>query len=411
LLGIKNGLAGIDARPDWRGPVADRLYIPTADGGRAVTDAVTETYNIVNIGLALTGEKPMVPKDGARFHFELPDSVQGFQPDEDIDSKGTVKLENVEGHSERGRRSLAIRYEHIAPGRVARITTPTFIPPEAIDMSDYALLASPTLYPGQEVETRVFADGGNSRAVACRLFVRAYDGNDELATKRGPETVLRPGSDHVFQWRVEDTGGQPMAQIGVEISSDEAADGTAYLDYLTWKGEPDVELRRPAEGGTMWRRAWVCGVDRYDARWPEPYRLIQNQGRGLLIQGTREWNDYRVSAPITPHMVVSAGIGARVQGMRRYYALLLAGGGKAQLIKALDGDTVLAETDFPWQFDVTYDLALEVRDNRLRASIDGKELFEVADNDRTLASGAVAFVCEEGRMESDVIRVQPVERT
>src|SRR5262249_45453004 len=27
LLGIKNGLAGIDAGPDWRGPVADRLYL------------------------------------------------------------------------------------------------------------------------------------------------------------------------------------------------------------------------------------------------------------------------------------------------------------------------------------------------------------------------------------------------
>jgi ADP-ribosylglycohydrolase len=410
LLGIKNGLAGIDVGPDWRGPVADRMYIPTADGGRAVTDAVTETYNIVNIGRALAGEKPVAPKDGARFHFELPDSVQGFQPDGDIDSKGTAKLENVEGHSERGQCSLAIRYEHIAPGRVARITTPTFIPPEAIDMSDYALLASPTLYPGQEVQARVVADGGNPRAVACRLFVRTYDGNDELATNRGPETVLRPGSDHEFQWRVEETGGQPIAQIGVEISSDEATGGTVYLDYLTWNGEPDVELRRPAEGGTMWRRAWVIGVDRYDPRWPEPYRLIQNQGRGLLIQGTREWNDYRVSAPITPHMVVSAGIGARVQGMGRYYALLLADGSKARLIKALDGDTVLAETDFPWQFDVTYELALEVRDNRVRASIDGKGLFEVADNERALASGAVAFVCEEGRMESDVIRVQSVER-
>jgi ADP-ribosylglycohydrolase len=411
LLGIKNGLASIDVGPDWRGPVADRMYIPTADGGRAITDAVTETYSIVNIGRALTGEKPVVPKDGAHFHFELPGSVQGFQPDEDLDSKGTVMLENVEGHSERGRRSLAIRYEHVAPGRVARITTPTFIPPEAIDMSDYALLASPTFYPGQEVQARVVADGDNDRAVACQLFVRTYDGNDELATNRGPETVLKPGSDYEFQWRVEDTGAQPIAQIGVEISSDEATGGTVYLDYLTWKGEPDVELGRPAEDGTMWRRAWVCGVDRYDPRWPETYRLIQNQGRGLLIQGTREWKNYRVSALITPHMVVSAGIGVRVQGMRRYYALLLASGGKAQLIKALDGDTVLAETDFPWQFDVTYELALEVRDNRLRASIDGKDLFDVADNNRALASGAVAFVCEEGRMESEVIRVQPVGRT
>ena len=109
-------------------------------------------------------------------------------------------------------------------------------------------------------------------------------------------------------------------------------------------------------------------------------------------------------------LVVSAGIGARVQGMRRYYALLLSDGGKARLIKALDGEAVLAEADFPWQFDVTYELGLEVRSNRLLASIDGEDIFEVEDEDRPLVGGAVAFVCEEGRMESDVIRVQPVDR-
>ena len=158
----------------------------------------------------------------------------------------------------------------------------------------------------------------------------------------------------------------------------------------------------------MWRRAWVNGVDRYDEHWPEPYRLIQNSGTGLLIQGTRAWTDYEVSAPVPAHMVASAGIGARVQGMRRYYALLLVGGGKARLVKALDGDAVLAETDFPWDFDVTYELGLKVSGNRLRASIDGEEIFDVKDDDRPLLGGAVALVCEGGYMVSDGIRVQPV---
>jgi len=67
----------------------------------------------------------------------------------------------------------------------------------------------------------------------------------------------------------------------------------------------------------------VNGVSRFDAWWPEPYRLIQNEGMGLLIQGTREWRDYQVRAAVTPHMATSAGIGARVQGLQRYYALLL----------------------------------------------------------------------------------------
>ncbi|MFO7958828.1 MAG: ADP-ribosylglycohydrolase family protein, partial [Candidatus Brocadiia bacterium] len=40
IMGVKLGVEGIDSGPDWRGPVADRMYLPSADGGRVVTDAV-----------------------------------------------------------------------------------------------------------------------------------------------------------------------------------------------------------------------------------------------------------------------------------------------------------------------------------------------------------------------------------
>src|ERR687885_723172 len=116
LMGIKNGLAGIDAGPDWRGPVADRLYLPTADGGRAITDAVQETYRVVNIGRSLAGQAPVAPKDGARFHFDLRGAVQGFQPEASGETRGTLTLEHVVGHSLRGARSLALRYEYLEPG-------------------------------------------------------------------------------------------------------------------------------------------------------------------------------------------------------------------------------------------------------------------------------------------------------
>jgi hypothetical protein len=384
------------------------MYLPTADGGRAITDAATEAYHLVNVGRALAGQEPVAPKGGARFHFELPGSVQGFQPDDDPASTGVATVENVEGHSESGSRSLAIRYEHLAPGCPARVSTPTFIPPEAVEMPDYRLLASPTLHPGQDVRARVVADEGNGAAVTCRLFVSAYGADDALRVLRGPEAVLEPGSAHVFGWRVGDAGGQPIARIGVELVADGAAGGVVYLDYVAWDGVPDVALTRPAEGGTMWRRAWVNGVDRFDEHSPEPYRLVQNSGTGLLVQGSRGWTDYEVGAPVRLHMAESAGIGARVQGMRRYYALLLCRGGKARLVKALDGDAVLAEADFSWQFDLTYDLRLRVRGNRLRASIDGEGVFDVEDKDRPLTGGAVALVCEEGRAESELVRVRPL---
>ena len=79
LSGLMLGLDGIEAGPDWRGPVADRLLISSADGGNGINDAVRIAYYVANLGRRLAGEAPLpLPKDGARFHFSLPGSVQGF---------------------------------------------------------------------------------------------------------------------------------------------------------------------------------------------------------------------------------------------------------------------------------------------------------------------------------------------
>ena len=157
----------------------------------------------------------------------------------------------------------------------------------------------------------------------------------------------------------------------------------------------------------MWRRAWVNGLDQWDHGAPETYRLIQNRGTGLLIQGTQEWTDYRVSATITPHLIARAGIAARVGGMRRYYALLLCEGGTAQLVKALGGETVLAETKIGWSLYQPYDLALEVAGPRIAASVDGRILFEMEDGEAPLLHGAVALVVTEGRVGTDAVVVAP----
>ena len=112
LMGIKNGLKGIDAGPDWRGPVADRLLVSSADGSRSVTDAVSMTYEMARIGCALEKiSPPLSPKNNARFHFEFPGSVQGFRVDRSNPGPGSVDLRNVEGQSELGRRSLKIQFE------------------------------------------------------------------------------------------------------------------------------------------------------------------------------------------------------------------------------------------------------------------------------------------------------------
>jgi ADP-ribosylglycohydrolase len=412
LLGIKNGLRGIDTSgPDWRGPVADRMYLTSAEGGRAITDTVTETYHLVNTGRRLAGQPPLAPKAGAYFHFELPGAVQGFTAEESSEVQGVVQVENVGGFSRRGERSLALRYQGLAAGRAARVATPTFTPAKQLadyfSKRSYPLYASPRLHPGQTVYAAVAADPGNSRTVRCNLYLQVYGPADQLGLWRSPPVDLAPGSEHEFSWRLSETHGAPIAAVGVEIQSEQRTDGVLYLDYLTWEGEPEVVLRRPDHGGEMWRWAWVDALDQYDPRWPEAFRLVQNEGRGLLIQGTRNWRDYEVAATLTPHLVKATGLAARVQGLRRFYALLLCADQTAQLVKALDGDQLLASTPYSWKLGESYELRLQVCGRRLIAQINGETLFDLEDNERPLTEGAIALVCEEGRVATNAVAVRP----
>lgn len=407
LLGIKNGLAAFESGPDWRGPIADRLYLPTADGGDAITDAARETYRVVNIGRALQGLAPLAPKGGARFHFELPGSVQGWRAETSPAFGSVVALENVAGHSAAAGRSLAIRYGGVARGRPARVATPTFIPPEAIEMPGYALLASPTLHPGQTIRAALSADAGNAAPVRCRLFLRRYGPGDRLLTDYGPEAELAPGASHSYTWRVPETGGAPIAEAGLEVASERRANGTLYLDYLTWDGPPDTTLTRQVDGGAMWRRAWVDACDQWGESLPQVFRLSQNSGVGMISQGGRDWSDYRVTATITPYLAGAVGLAARVQGLRRYYALLLCAGGVARMVKALDGTRILAEHVIDWRLGASYELSVRVAGRRIQGRIDGLLLFDLEDVERPLAGGAVALIVEEGRLSCDAVRVEP----
>ncbi len=406
LLGIKNGLAGIEAGRDWRSPLADRLFVVSADGGGVITDAVREAYNVAATGCSLAGESPFHPKQGARFHFEPPGSVQGFQAEADPGEKAKLRLENTSGHSRSGRRSLAFHYELPAPECAVRAATPTFILPEERAMLGYELLASPTLYPGQIVLASVQAFEGNAHPIACRLFARYYDGHDQLNVERSPKVALAPGEIGALEWVLSLPPGATAYALGLELSSSHPAQGALYLDSLSWSGAPQVAFTRPAGNGVMWRRAWVDAVDSFRPIGPEIFRPVQNQGRGLLVTGTRDWQDYSVSASITPHLAAAAGIAARVQGLHRYYGLLLSKTGVLRLVRVCGEETFLGEVSFPWDYFKTVSLRLQVAGQRIRAWADGHLFFDLDDEDGALEGGGIGLLIEEGCLACESVRVE-----
>ncbi len=405
ILGVRNGLAAFDGGPDWRGPVADRLYLPTADGGRAISDALREAGFIVASAYALRGEKWAYPKAGARFHFSLPGAVQGFRFD------GTGTLENAPHLLDSNQRALELRYK-LEPGQSASALTPAFIPPEAINMPGYELLASPTLYPGQVIRARVGAGAGNGKSVRVGLALQHYGKDDLTVASFGAEKVLSPGTWELLEWRVPNLGGAPITSIGISISeaapvsvqdTEPAAEGILQLDWLTWDGAPDVSFQRAP--GHMWKRQWVNAADVFTDEFGEAFRIIQNFGRGLVMTGTREWMDYSVQTVMTPHLLDAFGLAARVDGLERYYALLLTGKNSARLVRRLDGETILAEKPFEWQFGQPYALRLDVQGNKISAWVDGVLLFSVEDDSCLLTGGGIALVSEAGRVGAGQVRV------
>jgi len=402
IMGVRGGVAAIDTAPvDWRGPVADRLYLPTADGGRAITDAATQSIRLTNLGRSLVSQPPTRPKNGARFHFDLPGSVQGFV----ADHKQTP-LFNVTALD--GTRRLRLRFTDAITQSPARALTATFIPPEAMQLPHYRLLSCPTLSPGQTVTASVSAPSTNLTPVSVRLCLDHYNGKDTLSSLTGDSAVVHPNTDAKLTWVLPSLDGQPIARIGLEVTpapGSACGNGAIDLDWLTWNGAPTLTLGRPHNGGTMWTRAWVDAVDHFGSvSNDEPFSLTQNEGRGMVMYGDESWRDYEVAATLRPHLATSFGIAARVRGLRRYICLQLDHSGTASLVRWRDTPRVLMRVDYPWELGQQYGLGLVVEGSTVTAQINGVTLF-VLNDDNPAAGGGIALLVEEGRMACGPVRI------
>ncbi|CAN7167987.1 ADP-ribosylglycohydrolase family protein [Rhizobium sp. LjRoot254] len=408
LLGIMNGLEGLEEGPDWRGPIADRMLISSADGGNSINDAVRQAYFLTNLGLELSGGQALdAPKSGAQFHFSLPGSQQGFRPQPSIDASKTVRIGNAEFE---GSWALAIDYEALGPGQVAGVTTPTFSPREMLDMRTYDLMATPLVYPGQVVKARVSADGSNKGSVDVRLRIRVYNERDELTDIDGEIVNIAAGSEAVLEWTLPDTGGQPIAEIGIAITgSGKRADGRLLVDYLRWDGAPDLILRRPTGDCDFWRMSWVNGASFFSKRFPQAFRIAQNRGEGIIIHGTRQWTDYEASGDVMMHLGNYGGMAVRAQGLRRFYGARVTRDGKMQIVRVRDEETqVLAETAFATEFEKPISMRVSAKGNRISFKANGTSLSVEDDSREAFADGGVGLLVHEGALSSNEIRIGAV---
>ena len=392
LLGLLGGPASIGAR--WRQPVADRAFVSSADGRRAITDAARLSLEIVDHARRLRGQPPLVVKGGAPFHFELAGSLQGFS------TQPAVSLSNVSNAARAGARALAIDL----PGdESVAVTTPVFIPRDALNIG-YLLQASPAIHAGQVLKLDVDAPDTNGAYALAKPIIRVYDEGESLQEMAGPEMVVLQGAGSRLSWMIPDLGGRPVAEIGLRVKS--AVPGRLLVDRVWWEGAPRTSLVRQGDPDGLWRRAWINAVGSLESTPEAPLLLRQPQGRGLILQGGPGWDAHIVTADVTLQGG-RGGVIVRATGLRRYVAFEV-GAGSIRLVHWHDGvGRVLDEAELDASPERCR-LAVRVSGEAVSAALNDRIWFDHADLLAGIpAEGMVGLFVEDGELAVRDVTITP----
>jgi ADP-ribosylglycohydrolase len=406
LNAIRLGLGSINMGPDLRGPVADRMFVVSSDGGSCVSDAVLEARKIIKVAEELRGNKPSIPEE--RFAFEFSGSTQGFMLHPDYAFVQTIKsLKN--SLDMQGTPGLYMEYEALARGVKGAIAVQTYSDPEpkgVKDTSYFEVDASPSLYPTQTVKA-VFASEQDKNP-SLRFFIDYYDENGEISTIEGMPFEIAKGKT-CCEWEIPDTMGRPVYKLGMQLISEERVDGVLVLRSLDWKGAPrhfrmgkSYELTpgiSPFVTNTKWLSSFMSSALNFHPDYLTTFSLSHPEENGVVTIGSQDWEDYTVASRIEFVHQNSAGLVARSCGHRRYYAAVLKNG-NAVIEKRKDGNIVdLASSALDYQDDAIYDVRFDVNKDRLTMYLDEKVVATTVDDE--YLHGGAGFVVDTGAIVCD----------
>lgn len=394
--GIRLGLDALTNEMDFRTPVRDRLFVITADGGEAISDAVRETRKIVHAAARTTGNTLAQPKE--RFAFEYRGSMQGFEACPILPSNTKLKLENENGNG------LNIT---VSGEGNAYFSTPTFFDP-TVRWQGYDAIGSPSIYEGQTIVAR-FSCGEIDDSFATPYICYA-DAQGSVSEIFGEAVLLKQG-ETLLRWTIPPLGGQPIVRVGFALRPAHAGSCRATLRTLDWAGAPEklsisgAHLKNITDPAPFLSRMFVSSAKNFGLSLVHTLCVSHPEENGVVTFGTRDFEDYAISARLTPHLHERCGLIIRARGHRQYYAALLSGLNTLSLIlRDAEGDTILAKTAFHYSQYEQLDMTLSVQGNHLSVRV-GETMLSAEDAQGRFASGGAGFRVDSGTMMADEIEL------
>lgn len=357
IMGVRNGLEGIDA--SWREPINDFLCCSSVLGALNITDLPACASYTARFGYRIAEQpiperlRPALLSDGRYFHFEYPGSTHAFRLDSDADWHVTGRVVNTDEAAAAGERSLKVAFDRTRGGYGYRAYVQTYYRPEDFNDSRYDPSFSPILYPGQTVCLQTMVPDLALGRVTARVYVKDVNRGQRIY---GEPVELQPDRWTPLRLDIPRMASACIGEAGVEYVPAEGWDSSfiAYVDEMSFSGEPDYETDFAAERMEVWfpQHREVSQFTYLRGLW----ELEDGQLSGGFCGETAEcytgdpyWTDYTFKAVLVPQTGACHRLSFRVQGAIRSYAAGLAPNGKAALYKNDNGYSVLAEADFPWK--------------------------------------------------------------
>ncbi len=388
IMGVAAGLEGIGER--YRKPINDVLVMSGISGSLNIVDVPAYAMTVAQVGYRRAGEA--VPEDicgeskDLNFDFELPGSTHGFRVSDGYYC--SVKHSFEEAH--RGSGALEIFFDRLARGRKCKVYHKTFYRREDFSDERYMPVFSPKAYPGQKVRFYIKADRWSGEGLFIQPYVRDTFTKKEVLI--GGRFVREPGWVEIA-FTIPDMEGSVPDEIGFILEGDtpstKGADtGRLFLDDFTVSGNAEyyIDLKKQSR-----EFASITPFSHNRGAWSlENGRLhAMCQIHCEAMTGNYFTRDMLAEAQVTPAAGESHLISVRVAGAAAGYYAGFNAYGKAAILINDGGLESLAETDFPWEINTTYNVSLRAEGANLVLKIDGKEVLSVEDT--RLKHGMVGY--------------------
>lgn len=396
IIGVLVGIEGIDYGK-YAVPVNDFLASSSVIGSLNATDLPYGASYFARLGYRLAGQEPPkgwkeileCPMDSC--HFEYPTSTHAIRGR----SQSRFHILNTDEKAHTGSRSLKITVFNGGPGQEHCFYKQTYYGPEDFDDSRYDPCFSPLCYPGQTVRMWVLLEPPvNGTEVFARPYIKLGISGEMLRGERVSGAGWKELSITVpagLSDRVQETGLILSGTTGGPI--------TAYLDDLSYEGQPDYRIDFDREPMAVWNNlhqevhqfSRLKGHTYLDGSW-----LSLSCGDfGEMYTGRHDWSNYSFKGVLKPITGGECFLNVRVQGAMRSYAAGFSGG-RLVLDKNYYGYNTLCARDFHLEPGREYKIEVTVCGDLIQVFVDGEKFIEHRDTDSPLLTGSVGVSVRGG---------------